>query len=40
MKVIFETAFLNEKEIRFACQVCKDAGAAFVKTSTGFASEG
>lgn len=40
IKMILETAYLNENEIREACQFCKDAGADFVKTSTGFAPEG
>jgi deoxyribose-phosphate aldolase len=40
MKVIIETAYLNEDEIRKACLLCKDAGTDFVKTSTGFAPAG
>lgn len=40
MKVIIETAYLNEEEIRKACLLCKDAGTDFVKTSTGFAPAG
>lgn len=40
LKVIIETAFLNNEEIRQACEICRDAGADFVKTSTGFASSG
>jgi deoxyribose-phosphate aldolase len=40
LKVIIETAFLNEDEIKQACEICRDAGADFVKTSTGFASSG
>ncbi len=40
MKVIIETAYLNEEEIKNACQLCKDAGTDFVKTSTGFAPSG
>ncbi len=40
LKVIIETAYLNEKEIVRACKICADAGADFVKTSTGFASSG
>lgn len=40
VKVILETCFLNEKEILKACEIVKDAGADFVKTSTGFADYG
>lgn len=40
LKVIIETAYLNESEIKNACKICSDAGADFVKTSTGFASRG
>ncbi len=40
MKVIIETALLNEEEIVDACQICLEAGTDFVKSSTGFASEG
>jgi deoxyribose-phosphate aldolase len=40
LKVIIETAYLNEDEIREACKLCVDAGADFVKTSTGFAPSG
>ncbi len=40
LKVILETAYLNEDEIKEACKICSDAGADFVKTSTGFAPEG
>jgi len=36
VKVILETAVLDEREKRLACRVACDAGAAFVKTSTGF----
>ncbi len=36
VKVILETAALTEEEIRAACGLCAEAGAAFVKTSTGF----
>lgn len=39
-KVIIETAYLSEEEIRTACKLCADSGADFVKTSTGFAPEG
>ncbi|MFP4095631.1 MAG: deoxyribose-phosphate aldolase [Cyclobacteriaceae bacterium] len=40
LKIIIETAYLNEEEIRTACKLCADAGADFVKTSTGFAPTG
>lgn len=36
VKVILETAVLTDDEIRLACRLVRDAGAAFVKTSTGF----
>jgi len=40
VKVIFETAFLNDDLIVKACELTERAGADYVKTSTGFASEG
>ena len=40
LKVIIETAYLNQQEIVKACKLCTDAGVDFVKTSTGFASTG
>lgn len=40
LKVIIETALLNADEIETVCQMCADAGADFVKTSTGFATAG
>lgn len=40
LKVIIETAFLNNQEIVQACEICSDAGVDYVKTSTGFAHEG
>lgn len=40
LKVIIETALLTDDEIVTACQLCAEAGANFVKTSTGFASRG
>lgn len=40
LKVILETAYLSDNEIAEACKLCADAGADFVKTSTGFASAG
>lgn len=40
VKVIFETAFLNDEQIVKACELTEKAGADYVKTSTGFANEG
>lgn len=40
LKVILETAYLNEDEIRKACRACVDAGVDFMKTSTGFGPGG
>lgn len=40
VKVILETHLLTEDEKRTACQLALDAGAAFVKTSTGFTGGG
>ncbi|WP_439651840.1 deoxyribose-phosphate aldolase [Mangrovivirga halotolerans] len=40
LKVIIETAYLNEDEIRTISKICADAGVDFVKTSTGFAPSG
>lgn len=36
IKIILETDALTEEQIRKACQCCVDAGADFVKSSTGF----
>lgn len=40
VKVIFETCSLTDDEIRRLCEVCAEAGADWVKTSTGFGSGG
>ena len=40
VKVILETCYLSDDEIRRACAISKEAGAAFVKTSTGFGTGG
>jgi deoxyribose-phosphate aldolase len=40
LKVILETALLNEDQKRRACALAKSAGADFVKTSTGFGPGG
>ena len=36
VKVIFETCYLTPAEIALACRLAEEAGADFVKTSTGF----
>ena len=40
VKVILETCLLTEEEKRVACRLCKEMGADFVKTSTGFSTGG
>lgn len=40
VKVILETCLLSEEEIRKACELCVEAKATFVKTSTGFSTRG
>lgn len=40
LKVIIETCYLTEEEKRAACRASLNAGAAFVKTSTGFGTGG
>lgn len=40
VKVIIETCYLTDEEKKRACQMAKKAGAAFVKTSTGFGTNG
>ncbi|MDX2196630.1 MAG: deoxyribose-phosphate aldolase [Cytophagales bacterium] len=40
LKVIIETAYWEDELIKKACQICVEAGADFVKTSSGFASAG
>jgi deoxyribose-phosphate aldolase len=39
-KVILETCLLTQEEKILACQLCVEAGANFVKTSTGFSTGG
>lgn len=39
-KVIIETCLLTHEEKRIAANICVDAGAHFVKTSTGFSHQG
>jgi len=40
VKVIFENAYLDDAQKISACEAAESAGAAFVKTSTGFAPTG
>ena len=40
VKVILETCLLTDEEIVKACEISKEAGADFVKTSTGFSKGG
>ena len=40
LKVIIETCLLTDEEKVLACQIAKDVGADFVKTSTGFNKSG
>jgi len=40
VKVILETCYLDEFEIKRACEISMEAGADFVKTSTGFGTAG
>jgi deoxyribose-phosphate aldolase len=40
VKVILETGYLTDMEIVEACRISEEAGAAFVKTSTGFGPMG
>lgn len=40
LKVIFETCYLSEKQIKTASELAVNAGVDFVKTSTGFGTSG
>lgn len=40
LKVIIECCLLTDDEKRLACLLCAEAGADFVKTSTGFSTDG
>ncbi len=40
VKVILETCYLTNDEIKTACELCEKAQATFVKTSTGFGTRG
>jgi deoxyribose-phosphate aldolase len=40
VKVIIETYYLTDDEIKKSCELCINAGAEFIKTSSGWAREG
>jgi len=40
VKVILETCLLTDEEKILSCNICKESGANFVKTSTGFSTGG
>ena len=40
VKVIIECCLLTDEEKKIACRLAKEAGADFVKTSTGFSTHG
>lgn len=40
LKVILETCYLNDEQKVLACHLAEEAGADFVKTSTGYGSKG
>lgn len=40
VKVILETCYLNDDQKKTACRLSEEAGADFVKTSTGYGSKG
>ncbi len=40
VKVILETSYLTDEETVTACQIARQTGAAFIKTSTGFGTAG
>ena len=40
VKVIFENCFLNDAQKERLCEICGEAGADFVKTSTGYGDAG
>ncbi|MHC1721120.1 MAG: deoxyribose-phosphate aldolase [Clostridiaceae bacterium] len=40
LKVIVETCLLEDWEIKKACEIVRDSGADFIKTSTGFSKAG
>ena len=40
LKVIIETCLLTDEEKALMCEICSEAGADFIKTSTGFSKSG
>ena len=40
LKVIFENCYLTDEQKRIACKLCLNAGADYIKTSTGFGTGG
>lgn len=40
LKVIVETCYLNEEQIRAMCRIVAETGADFIKTSTGYGTRG
>lgn len=40
LKVIIETCYLNDEQIKIATQICNETGADYIKTSTGFGTRG
>jgi deoxyribose-phosphate aldolase len=40
VKVIFENCYLEDRHKIMLCRICADAGADFVKTSTGYGTSG
>lgn len=40
LKVIFENCYLNDSQIKNACDICLEANVDFIKTSTGFGTGG
>ena len=40
LKVIFENCFLSQEEKRKLCRISREAGADFIKTSTGYGTGG
>ncbi|MGE5544594.1 MAG: deoxyribose-phosphate aldolase [Bacillota bacterium] len=40
LKIIVETALLTREELKQVCQVARDSGADYIKTSTGFSTRG
>ena len=40
VKFIFENVYLDDEQIKNACEICENAGADYVKTSTGYGPGG